>query len=187
MTEPRATGAAPAVLLGREFTSAVVMYHEAVGQRLGLSGAERKCLDILDRLGPLSAGRIAEHTGLTTGAVTGMIDRLTRAGYVERTPNPADRRSILITLRPNTRLDAVLPTIFEPLARDMTEVASHYTHNQLATIADWIARTTEVLHRRTEALTASATPANLNAANQSDTPAQRPATGGTAASADHRP
>jgi DNA-binding MarR family transcriptional regulator len=161
MVQPPATDASantsPAALLGREFTSAVVMFQEAVGQLLGLSGAERKCLDILDRLGAVSAGRIAEHTGLTTGAVTGMIDRLIRAGYVERTPNPADRRSVLITLRPNTPADALLPAIFTPLAQDMTEVASHYTQDQLAAIADWLARTTEVLHRRTAALAASAT------------------------------
>ncbi len=165
MVEPNATNNEPAVLLGREFTSAVVMFQEAVGQLLGLSGAERKCLDIIDRLGAVSAGRIAEHTGLTTGAVTGMIDRLTRAGYVERTPNPADRRSVLITLRPNTPRDALLPAIFKPLAEDMTEVASHYSPTQLATIADWVARTTEVLHRRTEALTASTTQRHLSHPN----------------------
>ncbi len=170
MIEPHATDADPGVLLGREFTSAVVMFQEAVGQLLGLSAAERKCLDILDRLGAVTAGRIAEHTGLTTGAVTGMIDRLARAGYVERTPNPADRRSVLITLRPNTPRDALLPTIFGPLAEDMTEVASHYSPTQLATIADWAARTTEVLHRRTEALTASTTQSHSNADKQPDTP-----------------
>lgn len=162
--------AGPGVLLGREFTSAVVMFQEAVGQQLGLSGAERKCLDILDRLGAVTAGRIAEHTGLTTGAITGMIDRLTRAGYVERTPNPADRRSVLITLRPSTPRDALLPAIFGPLAEDMTEIASHYSLTQLATIADWVSRTTEVLHRRTEALTAATTQGPLKAGNQPGAP-----------------
>jgi MarR family len=157
MVEPNATNSEPEVLLGREFTSAVVMFQEAVGQLLGLSGAERKCLDILDRLGAVTAGRIAEHTGLTTGAVTGMVDRLVRAGYVERTPNPSDRRSVLVALRPSTPRDALLPAVFGPLAEDMTEVASHYSTAQLATITDWVARTTEVLHRRTRALTTSTT------------------------------
>jgi DNA-binding MarR family transcriptional regulator len=184
MGEPNATDADPAVLLGREFTSAVVIFNEAVGQLLGLSGVERKCLDILDRLGTVSAGRIAEHTGLTTGAVTGMIDRLTRAGYVERIPNPADRRSVLIALRPNTPGDALLPTIFEPLAKDMTELASHYSPAQLATIADWVARTTEVLHRRTEALTASAARTQPGAGSRPERAAGEPRTtrGGAASS-----
>ncbi len=174
MVEPHATAADPGVLLGREFTSAVVMFHEAVGHLLGLSGAERKCLDILDRLGPVSAGRIAEHTGLTTGAVTGMIDRLTRGGYVERTPNPADRRSVLITLRLNTPLDALLPAIFKPLAEDMTELASDYSHHELATIADWVARTTQVLHRRTETLTAATARTTPDRSDRSDTPPGQP-------------
>lgn len=141
-----------AVLLGREFTSAVVMFHEAVGQLLGLSAAERKCLDILDRLGPVSAGRIAEHTGLTSGAVTGMIDRLSRAGYLDRTPNPADRRSVLITLRPNTPRDELLPAVFGPLGQDLVEVASHFDADQLAAVSEWITRTTEVLHHHTRTL-----------------------------------
>ena len=53
-------------MLGREFTAAVVLFHEAVGRALGLSAADRKCLDVLDRLGPVSAGQIAKETGLTT-------------------------------------------------------------------------------------------------------------------------
>lgn len=173
MTESYTGEAGPGALLGREFTSAVVMFHEAVGELLGLSGAERKCLDVLDRLGTVSAGRIAEHTGLTTGAVTGMIDRLTRAGYVERTPNPADRRSVLITLRPDTPRDALLPTIFEPLAADMGELASCYSPTQLATIAEWLARVTEVLHHRTEALTARANQTRPGADSQPERAATR--------------
>ena len=149
MTEPRSAN-----LLGREFSSAVVMFHEAIGQRLGLSAAERKCLDILDRLGPVSAGRIAEHTGLTTGAVTGLIDRLSRAGYLERMPNPADRRGVLITLRPDSPHDKILPSVFGPLATDLAEVASHFDPDQLAAIGEWIARTTEVLHRNTQRISA---------------------------------
>lgn len=142
----------PAVLLGREFTSAVVMFHEAVGRLLGLSGAERKCLDVLSRLGPVTAGRIAEHTGLTTGAITGMIDRLTRAGYVERRPNPADRRSVLVALCPDTPSDHILPKVFGPLTADMTELSRHFTPEELTVVATYLARTTEVLHHRTEQL-----------------------------------
>lgn len=107
---------------------------------------------MLDRLGPVPPGRIAEHTGLTTGAITGMIDRLEKAGYVERRPNPADRRSVLVTLREDTPRDRVLPMVFGPLAQDMADVASHFTSDQLAAIANYLGRTTEVLHRRTQEL-----------------------------------
>src|ERR1700691_6367861 len=75
---------APGELLGREFTTAVVIFNEAVGRLLGLSAVERKCLDVLRRLGPVTAGTIGEHTGLTTGAVTGLMDRLPKGGHVPR-------------------------------------------------------------------------------------------------------
>ncbi|RDB48033.1 MarR family transcriptional regulator, partial [Tsukamurella tyrosinosolvens] len=57
-------------LLGREFITAVVMFHEAVGRSMGLTAVERKTLDVLRRLGPVSASQLVEHTGLTSGAVT---------------------------------------------------------------------------------------------------------------------
>ena len=139
-------------LLGREFSAAIVMFHEAVGRVLGLSAAERKCLDVLDRLGPVSAGRVAEHTGLTTGAITGMIDRLHRAGYVDRTPNPDDRRGVLIIRRPHTPMDDLMPRIFGPLGHDMTELAGRFNADQLAALGEWIAATTEILQRHTTAL-----------------------------------
>src|ERR1700691_5726994 len=91
---------AQAELLGREFATAVVVFHEAVGRLLGLSAVERKCLDVLRRLGPVTAGTIGEHTGLTTGAVTGLMDRLEKAGYVERTRDPRDRRKVVGHLLP---------------------------------------------------------------------------------------
>ncbi len=141
-------------LLGREFTAAVVLFHEAVGRALGLGAADRKCLDVLDRLGPVTAGQIATETGLTTGAITGMIDRLERAGYVERRPNPGDRRSVLVALRPDTPRDHVLPAIFGPLGRDMTELAGHFTPGELAAISRYLGETTEILRRHTGALRA---------------------------------
>src|SRR3954471_13272001 len=97
------------VLLGREFITAVVVFHESVGRLLGVTAVERKCLDVLARKGPSTAGAIAEHTGLTSGAVTGLIARLRTAGYVDRAVDPKDRRRILVSLRPDTRLNEVMP------------------------------------------------------------------------------
>ena len=157
-------------LIGRELTSAVVMFHEAVGRLLGLSAAERKCLDVLDRLGPVTAGRIAEHTGLTTGAVTGMVDRLSRAGYVQRTPNPDDRRSVLVTLRPDTPRDEILPQVFGPLAADMARLNAEFEPAQLLAISRYLTRVTEVLHHRTAALSELETARRPGAAGPADGP-----------------
>jgi DNA-binding MarR family transcriptional regulator len=62
-----------------------------------------RCLDTLDREGAVSAGRLAEATGLTSGAITTVLDRLERAGYARRVGDPADRRRVLVELTPEIR------------------------------------------------------------------------------------
>jgi DNA-binding MarR family transcriptional regulator len=141
------------VLLGREFTTAVVVFHESVGRLLGVTAVERKCLDVLARKGPMTAGAIAEHTGLTSGAVTGLIDRLRTAGYVDRAVDPKDRRRVLVSLRPDTRLNEVLPKVFGPLGTDMAAITSRYDPAELAAIADFLQRTTETLVKHTSRIT----------------------------------
>jgi DNA-binding MarR family transcriptional regulator len=142
---PRLTPDAEAgTLLGRDFIAAVVVFHDLVGRCLGVSATDRKCLDLLSR-GPVPAGELARFTGLTTGAVTGIIDRLVKASYAERIGDPEDRRRVLVARKPNSRLDKILPGIFGPLREDMTTVTAVYTRQQLAVIADFLARTREVL------------------------------------------
>src|SRR5271167_1986065 len=67
-------------------------------QLLGVNRTDGKCLDILDHYGRMSAGELAQHSGLSTGAVTAVIDRLERAGYAQRVGDPADRRRVLVEL-----------------------------------------------------------------------------------------
>src|SRR5262247_404856 len=71
--------------------------------RLGVGETDFDALLLLDTAGPLAAGRIAEAMAITTGAVTGLIDRLERAGWVQRTRHEADRRQVLIDLAPAKR------------------------------------------------------------------------------------
>jgi DNA-binding MarR family transcriptional regulator len=131
-------------LLGRDFITAVVAFHELVSRRLGVSATDRKCLDLISR-GPVTAGELARFTGLTTGAVTGIIDRLVKAGYAERVSDLDDRRRVLVARKSNSRLDKVLPAIFGPLGNDMSEVTASYTARELSLISDFLARTREVL------------------------------------------
>jgi DNA-binding MarR family transcriptional regulator len=132
-------------LLGREFSTAIVMFQDAVGRLMGLSGVERKCIDVLRRLGPVTAGTIGEHTGLTTGAVTGLMDRLEKAGYVRRERDPRDRRKVVLHLLPNPRMDAILAAAFGPFGDDMAKIAAAYSPQELRLIGGWIAATTEAL------------------------------------------
>src|SRR2546430_1487431 len=74
-----------------------ILFHQAVADRLGLHISDLRCLNILLETGSVPAGEIGERTGLTTGAVTRMVDRLERAGYVRREPDPTDRRRVIVS------------------------------------------------------------------------------------------
>ena len=73
-----------------------VLFRQALADRVGLNATDLACAGILSESGRLTAGRLAEVTGLTTGAVTGVVDRLERAGYVRRTSDPEDRRRVIV-------------------------------------------------------------------------------------------
>jgi DNA-binding MarR family transcriptional regulator len=78
-------------------------YDDAVAEAIGLNRTDMRCLDVIQREGPVPAGRLAEETGLTTGAITTVLDRLERAGFARRTRDPADRRRVLVELAPEAR------------------------------------------------------------------------------------
>lgn len=83
--------------ISREMSGLTVLFHTRVAERMGLSVTDHKCLDIAMRAdGPLTAGHIARMSGLSTGAVTGVIDRLERHGFVRRVRDPHDRRKVLV-------------------------------------------------------------------------------------------
>ena len=136
--------------LGWELSTAVVLFHEAIGRRLGLSAVEHKALGLVQRSGPLTAGALARQTGLTSGAITGLVDRLERAGYVRRAPDPADRRRVLVAAVPERQPD--LGGLFGELGREMTAFMARYDERELAAIGDWIVNTIRVLRDQTERL-----------------------------------
>jgi DNA-binding MarR family transcriptional regulator len=136
--------------LGRELSTAVVMFHEAIGQMLGLSAADQRALALIQSKGPVTAGALADQLGLTPGAVTGLLDRLERAGLARRAPDPTDRRRILINAT-GARHSAVAQA-FADLGRAMTEVAHRYSDGELAIIGDWVTRTIGVLRDQTRRL-----------------------------------
>ena len=70
--------------LHRDLATAMVSFHEAVARRLGMTAAERKCAGLLAERGRMTPGELAQVTGLTTGAITGIVDRLVKAGFAAR-------------------------------------------------------------------------------------------------------
>lgn len=134
---------------GRELNSRLIMFHHAVGERMGLSATEHKAADILRRFGPMTAGELAQQTGLTTGAVTGLVDRLERNGYVKREHDKSDRRRVIIKPIARGRYEEV-QNLFEPIADSVAELLSRYDNKEKAAIADFASKTAELLREETQ-------------------------------------
>lgn len=139
--------------LGRELSARTVMFHSAVAEKLGLSITEHKALDILSRGGTTTAGQLAKATGLTTGAITGMVDRLEKMGFVRRVPDPDDRRKIRVEAV--TEKYEAMAGVFASLEQAVNELLSSYTDAELMVIHDFMARLPELLEKETAKLLSS--------------------------------
>jgi DNA-binding MarR family transcriptional regulator len=131
--------------LVRRRSTADVLFHHAVARRLGLGPADHKCLDVLREGGPMSSSQLAAITGLTSGAVTGVVARLEQAGYLSREPDPRDGRKQILRLVVERMGD--FQAIFGPLRQDVAAVLEPFDTHQLAAIAEFLARTTDIVYR----------------------------------------
>jgi DNA-binding MarR family transcriptional regulator len=113
---------------------AVDQMDDAACRALGINRTDGRCLDIIDREGPVAAGRLAEASGLTTAAVTAVIDRLERAGYARRAGDPKDRRRVLVELTPLARERAEV--IWGPYSV-FQEMLGRYTNAELELLRDF--------------------------------------------------
>ncbi|GAA3168143.1 MarR family transcriptional regulator [Planomonospora alba] len=136
--------------LGWELSTAIVLFHEAVARRLGLSAADHKALGLVTRNGPLPAGALAAELGIGASAATALVDRLERAGYVRRVPDPADRRRVLVSAETGHRPD--LGAVFADLGREMTALMGRYDERELAAIVDYLTGAIAILRAQTARL-----------------------------------
>jgi len=125
----------------RETSGHGVMYSQAVAQRLGINSTDLECLDHVVMRGPITAGTLADATGLTTGAITGVIDRLERAGFAKRERDPEDRRKVLVRAEPIV-FTRIAP-LFEPMQRAATTALAPYRDDELALLLDFFTRVRE--------------------------------------------
>lgn len=146
------SAAAGSDLLHRNLATAVIAFHEAVARRSGLGVSEHKCLGVLALTGPTTAGELARQSGFTTGAITGIVDRLEKAGLVRRAANPLDRRSVIIhPLQQERHLKKVKP-VFQPLSEAMARLRQSYSAQELAMIDEYLVRTTDILKEQAQSL-----------------------------------
>jgi DNA-binding MarR family transcriptional regulator len=126
---------------GRRSATRTVVFHAAIADRLGLNPSDHKCADLIcNETGPITAGRLAEITGLSTGAITGVVDRLEKAGFVARVPDASDRRRVVIQ-RVEHNKGPDLRHLFVPMMEGMAMICESYTDEQLALIVGFMQRT----------------------------------------------
>ncbi|MFO7585368.1 MAG: MarR family transcriptional regulator [Anaerolineales bacterium] len=100
----------------------------------GLNGTDMECLRLLFQKGIATPSELARHTGLTSGATTAMLDRLEKAGLIERRPNPDDRRGTLVA--PKKSSAEKMASWFESARKAQNELVSGYSESELEIIAD---------------------------------------------------
>jgi MarR family transcriptional regulator, organic hydroperoxide resistance regulator len=88
------------VLEIRKFIAGAIFFNTKAAEKIGLSLTDMQMIHVLQLYGPATPSRLGEWSGLSSGGVTVALDRLEKAGYIRREPNPADRRSLLVTLAP---------------------------------------------------------------------------------------
>ncbi|MBC8070624.1 MAG: MarR family transcriptional regulator, partial [Deltaproteobacteria bacterium] len=134
----------------RRLSAYTVLFNEAVAERLGITLTELKCSSLLDLHGAMTAGALADLTGLTTGAITGVIDRLERAKLARRVADPHDRRRVIV--EPVRERAGEFDRLYAGLGAAMGALLSQLEPTQLATVRDFIVRTNAVLLAESKAL-----------------------------------
>ncbi len=130
------------------YQTAVDRFDEVVVGLLGINRTDGRCLDILDQRGSMTAGELARECGLTTGAMTTLLDRLERLGYLRRVPHPTDRRRVVVEMTDKTRRR--IEQIYAPVGMEGRELLACLSDRQLELIAKVMRTGRELLERHTE-------------------------------------
>ncbi len=139
--------------LSQQYSYSTIQLHEAVGRKAGLTGTDHKYLGFLIQNGQMTAGELSKLTGLTTGSVTGLIDRLEQKKFVKRRFIQDDRRKVII--EPNTKY--IMET-FEPLYKEFRskseKLLSSFSPKEIKIIEAFLIKATELADQTTEKLNA---------------------------------
>ena len=134
----------------RNLSDANLAFGQALADRVGVNLTDLKAASLLGTAGPLSAGRLAELTGLTTGAITGVLNRLERAGLVQRTKSDADRRSVIVHTK--SERDAQVRALLQGLTAGVEAMSHGYTEAQLELVSEFLAKSAALMQSETERL-----------------------------------
>jgi DNA-binding MarR family transcriptional regulator len=164
--------------LGRTVSTRTVFLHQAIAQQVGLNATDTKCIILRGPPEGVTAGWLSEQTGLTTGAITHILDRLERRDFVQRVRDTEDRRRVFVRVR----LESLEPLgpLYEAIGKAFGGLAKRYTDKELETICDYMERAAHTSERELTKLrdrgTAGPSPRRRGTSTRSGAPAtSRPA------------
>lgn len=135
--------------LRREVGAALRTYHGAVEAvddaacaYMGINRTDLRCLDILGRAGPMTAGQLAEESKLTNAAITIVVDRMERIGYVRRVRDTSDRRRVMVEATAKAQRRAW--TLYGEVAEKLNDQLERYPDRELALLRDFLRERTEL-------------------------------------------
>jgi DNA-binding MarR family transcriptional regulator len=139
-------------MMGFRLSTATVLFHTAVADRLGLNVTDLKCYSLILRAGTMTAGELAGQTGLTTGAITGVVDRLEKAGLARRVRDAGDRRRVIIEPVHNPAHDLLMQQLYGPMGKGIGELVASFSDEERQTIFDFVTGAITVLENATHNL-----------------------------------
>ena len=131
----------------RRMGSVATLHNHAVADAIGLHQTDQACIDLLDWTGPLTAGEIGAHLGLSSGAITGLIDRLETGRWVRRERDPLDRRRVIVHLAPERT--AELWPLYQPLAETIDAYRDGLDARDLRVVVEFLEFANETITEAT--------------------------------------
>ncbi|NUS13061.1 MAG: MarR family transcriptional regulator [Streptomyces sp.] len=160
-TLPGATSAASAARRRRRLTHRIrdglrdlsvqmALLNHQIGMHLDLRDADLECLDLISRHGPIGPTALAKRAGMHPATLTGVLDRLERGNWVVRTPNPTDRRAVLVQVVKERATE--VNSLFSGLNNEVDGICAEYDDDELVLIADFLLRTARAGRMATDEL-----------------------------------
>ena len=132
----------------RAYQTGVDNFDSAIVDHIGINRTDGRCIDLIDQAGGMTAGELATAAGLTTGAVTAVIDRLEKAGLAQRVPDPTDRRRVRIEVAP--KLWELNESLYGPLVAESQAIIDDLSDSEIARFTEFMNRAIELQARHTE-------------------------------------
>lgn len=137
--------------LSQKYAYTSIQMHETIARKAGFSGTDHKYLGFFLQRGKLTAGELAELTGLTTGSVTALIDRFEKKGLVKRQPDSVDRRKVFIVPE-SEKIIGLLKPLYQVFQDETEKLIASFSNNEKEAIESYLTKALQLANQTMEKL-----------------------------------